>query len=85
MASKPMSWRVAALLFAMMMVTTFLLDMAFSSSLRHQAASIHSDFWRIAIPADLVADAILVLAMRTVFNRFRLGRNRTDLNTHPTS
>jgi hypothetical protein len=84
MASKPMSWTVAALLFAMMMVTTFALDMAFSPSLRHQAASIHSDFWRIAIPADLIADAVLVLAMRAVFNRFRFSRNRTDLNTHPT-
>ena len=58
MNSKPMSWTVATLLFVMMMTFTFVLDMAFSPSLRHQAASIHSDFWRIAIPADLVADAI---------------------------
>ena len=84
MNSKPMSWTVATLLFVMMMTFTFVLDMAFSPSLRHQAASIHSDFWRIAIPADLVADAILVLAMRFVFNRYRSGRNRADLETHPT-
>jgi len=85
MNNKPMSWTVAALLFAMMMTFTFVLDMAFSPSLRHQAASIHSDLWRIAIPSDLVADAILVLAMRFVFNRYRSGRKGADLKTHPTS
>jgi len=85
MNNKPMSWTVATLLFVMMMMFTFVLDMAFSPSLRHQAASIHSDFWRIAIPADLVADAILVLAMRFVFNRYRLGRDGADLKTRQTS
>jgi len=85
MNNKPMNWTIAALLFVLMMTFTFVLDMAFSPSLRHQAASIHSDFWRIAIPADLVADAILVLAMRFVFNRYREGRNGAGLKTRPTS
>jgi hypothetical protein len=84
MAGKPMSWTIAGLLFLTMLVLTFVLDMAFSSSLRHQFLAFGSDFWRIAVPGDLVADAILVVVMRALYNRQMASRNRADLKTHPT-
>jgi hypothetical protein len=84
MAGKPMSWTIAGLLFATMLALTFALDMAFSPSLRHQFLSFGSDFWRFGVPGDLVADAILVVVMRAMFN-WRVARgNRADLKTHPT-
>ena len=84
MTGKPMSWTIAGLLFATMLALTFALDMAFSPSLRHQFLSFGSDFWRIAVPGDLVADAILVVGMRAVYNRQMARGNRADLKTHPT-
>jgi hypothetical protein len=84
MTGKPMSWTIAGILFLTMLVLTFALDMAFSSSLRHQLLAFGSDFWRIAVPGDLVADAILVVGMRTVYNRQMARGNRADLKTHPT-
>lgn len=76
MAGKPISWTMTTLLFVTMMVAEFALNMIFSPGLRHQAISIHSAFWQVVVPADLLADAIFVIAMRAVFNWLNCGRNR---------
>jgi hypothetical protein len=61
-----------------MMVAELALNMIFSPGLRHQAMSTRSTFWQVVVPADLLADAILVIAMRAVFNRLGCSRNRAD-------
>ena len=85
MTGKPMSWAVAGLLFVTMISTTITLDMAFSSSLRHQFMSIHSNFWEIAVPGDLIGDVILVSAMRAIFNWQHSRRKKANLETHRVS
>jgi hypothetical protein len=85
MTEKPMSWAVAGLLLLTMITGTIVLDMAFSSSLRHQFLSIHSDFWEIAVPGNLIGDAILVTAMRAIFNWRHSSRKNANLESHQVS
>jgi hypothetical protein len=85
MASKPMSWAMAALLFASMVAGTIGLTLAFTGVMRHQAASIHSDFWRIVVPSDLVANAILSVAMRWAYNRLAACRCQIGLQSRQSS
>ena len=82
MAKRPMSWAMAALIFGAMATCTFGLDMAFSSSLRHQVLSFHSDFWQVGVPGDLLGDAIIAIAIRVAFNWHLLSRSRKSLETH---
>jgi membrane protein implicated in regulation of membrane protease activity len=82
MASKPMSWAMTALLFAWMAAVTIGMTLAFNGAMRHQAASIHSDFWQIAFPSDLVASAILAFAMRLAYNRILTSRCQTRSESH---
>jgi len=82
---KPMSWSMTALMFAWMATCTFGLDMVFSSSLRHQVFSIHSDFWQLAVPGDLLADAILALGVRFAVNWHLPGGNRAKAEINPGS
>jgi len=82
MTDKPMSWIKTALIFGAMATCTFGLDMVFSPSLRHQVWSIHSNFWEIAIPGDLIGDAVIAMAMRVAVNWHLRSRNRTNLETH---
>jgi hypothetical protein len=82
MTEKPMSWTTAALIFGVMLAGTLCLDMAFSSSLRHQMLSIHSDLWQVGIPGNALGDAIIAIAMRVAVNWHLRSRNRTSLETH---
>jgi hypothetical protein len=77
---KPMSWTMTALMFAWMATVTFGLTMVFNHAMRQQAGSINSDFWRLVVPADLLAIAILVTAMRFTWNRLRVCQARANLN-----
>jgi len=85
MTEKPMSWMKTALIFGAMATCTFGLDMAFSSSLRHQVLSIHSDFWEIAFPGDLIGDAIIAIAMRVAVNWHLSRLSGTNLETQQSS
>jgi hypothetical protein len=79
--SKPMTWTMTALMFVWMATVTFGLTMIFNHTMRQQVWLINSDFWKVVVPADLVAIAILVMAMRFTFNRHLAGRDRVNLNT----
>jgi hypothetical protein len=77
---KPMSWTMTALMFAWMATVTFGLTMVFNHTMRQQVWSINSDFWKLVVPSDLVAIAILVAAMRFVCNRHLTDENQPNLN-----
>jgi hypothetical protein len=81
MTNKPMSWKMTALIFGGMLACSFGLDMAFSSSLRHQVLSINSDYWQVGVPGIALGDAIIAIAMRVAFNWHLSFRNRTNLET----
>ncbi len=66
---KRMSWAAAGLILLLMTALQFVLDLGFSSTFRNEVGSIHSDFWLIIVPSDLVANTILAVAMRFVYNR----------------
>jgi hypothetical protein len=52
---KRMSWAAAGLILLLMTALQFVLDLGFSSTFRNEVGSIHSDFWLIIVPSDLVA------------------------------
>jgi hypothetical protein len=85
MTRKPMSWTMVPLIVGAMLVGTLCLDMAFSSSLRHQMLSIHSDLWQVGIPGNALGDAIIAIAMRAAFNWHLSKQRRTDLETRQSS
>jgi hypothetical protein len=74
-----MSWATAIAMFLLMTVIEFGLNMIVFPSFRHQAGSMQSVLWRIVIPVDLVANILLVLAMRFVVSRYCIGSNRAKL------
>ena len=85
MTKKSMSWVQAALMFVWMTTVTFGLTLAFYPTLRHQLGSFHSTLWQIAVPSDLVAIAVFVIAARFVINLGLTGRNCANLETHQNS
>jgi hypothetical protein len=82
MACRPVSWTRTTLWFLFTLTSTIGLTLAFNSTLRHQVGSMHSDFWQLAVSADLGAIALLAIAMRFIFNRSLASRNRANLETH---
>jgi len=82
MKRKPMSWMLTSALLALVTGVTFGLDMAFNPTLRYQAGSIHSIFWQFAFPAQLVSNAVLVTAIRFLYNRHFSRPDRTGFEPH---
>jgi uncharacterized integral membrane protein len=85
MTRKPISWAQTGMMFVWMAACTFGLTMAFNSTMRHQAASIHSVFWQFAFPSDLVAIALLVVGGRFILNWGLTRQNRPNLETRQSS
>jgi hypothetical protein len=85
MTAKPVSWAQAGLMFLWMAACTFGLTMAFNSTMRHQAASIHSTFWQLVVPSDLVAIAVLSFGGRWMLNWGLTRQNRPKLEAHKSS
>jgi len=85
MERKPISWALTGLVFLIMAASTFGLTMAFNSTMRHQAGSIHSLFWQFAFPSDLAAMALLTIGGRFILNWGLTRQNRPDLETHQSS
>jgi hypothetical protein len=81
MERKPITWALTALAFILMAVCTFSLTMAFTPTMRHQAASIHSVFWQFAFPSDLLAIALLAVGGRFILNWGLTKQNRPNLET----
>ena len=82
MMRKPISWAQAGLMFLWMAACTFGLTMAFNSTMRHQAGSIHSMFWQFVFPSDLIAIAVLAFGGRFILNRDLTRQNRPNLETY---
>ena len=85
MKRKPVSWVQAGLMFLWIAACTFGLTVAFNSTVRHQAASIHSVFWQFAFPSDLAAIALLVVGGRFILNWGLTRQNQPNLETHRSS
>jgi Tfp pilus assembly protein PilN len=85
MMKKPLSWAQAGLMFLWMAACTFGLTMGFYPSLRNQVGSTHSTLWLIAVPSDLAAIAIFVVAGRFIVNWGLTRQNRPNLETHRSS
>jgi len=85
MERKPITWALTSLVFLMMAASTFGLTMAFNPTMRHQAASIHSVFWQLAFPSDLVAIALLAVGGRFILNWGLTRQNRPGLETRQNS
>jgi len=85
MERKPISWALTGLVFLFMAASTFGLTMAFNSTMRHEAASIHSIFWQFAFPSDLVAIALLAVGGRFILNWGLTRQNRPKLETRQSS
>jgi hypothetical protein len=60
------------------------LTLAFYGSMRHQAASIHSDFWQVVFPSDLAASGLFAIVARWIVNRSLTARNQARSESHPT-
>ena len=85
MMKKPLSWVQAGLMFLWIAASTFGLTMAFYPSLRHRVGSIHSTFWQIIVPSDLIAIAALAFGGRFILNWGLTRQNRPNLETHRSS
>jgi hypothetical protein len=85
MERKPINWVQAGMMFVWMAACTFGLTMAFNSTMRHQAGSIHSMFWQFAFPSDLAAIALFVIAGRFIMNWGLTRQNRPNLETRQSS
>jgi hypothetical protein len=82
MTGKPMSRLQASLMFVVMAIGVFGLDMALSSRLRIEAMSTHSDFWRFAFPGDLLGFAVVAFGLRFIVNWSRANRDRAIAKTN---
>jgi hypothetical protein len=82
---KPISWPQVGQMFLWMAACTFGLTMAFYPSLRNQVGSMHSNLWQIAVPSDLAAIAIFLVAARYIVNWGLTRQNRPNLETHRSS
>ena len=82
MACRPISWAMSALLFVWMAAVAIGLTLAFYGGMRHQAASIHSDFWQVVFPSDLAASALFAIVARLIFNRSLTTRNQVRSESH---
>jgi hypothetical protein len=70
LARKSIGWAQAALLFVAMTAVSVGFTIAFNSAQRHQARLLHSDFWQLVVPSDVVACAVFVIVARFILNRW---------------
>jgi xanthine/uracil permease len=82
MGCRPISWAMSALMFVWMAAVALGLTLAFHGAMRHEASSIHSDFWQVVFPSDLAASAFFAIAMRLIFNRSLTTRNQARSESH---
>jgi hypothetical protein len=82
MTGKPMSWAMAAAMLLLMAAFEFGLTMAFVPEMRHQVGSIHSLLWQVAVPGELIANAILVVGFRLAYNRLQVCPNCVNIQGH---
>ena len=68
MRRKPISWATTVLIFFLMATASFAALMAFFSNWRHQAGSIHSEFWQLVFPSYLIVDAAFAIGGRFIVN-----------------